>query len=133
MNEVPQMGTLASNRTLTSDGSSALQDPASPIQRGFREREVMQVLIYCVWILLQERGKYCLRINFCYNSFLQAVGQLGDANEVLNERAVAVMARMKYKLFFSSLCFSWEFNEQFCSGGSNRTKCRSRFGNWTFC
>ena len=34
MNEVPQMGTLASNRTLTSDGGSALQDPASPIQRG---------------------------------------------------------------------------------------------------
>jgi FKBP12-rapamycin complex-associated protein len=26
------------------------------------------------------------------------VGQLGDANEVLNERAVAVMARMKHKL-----------------------------------
>ena len=37
-------------------------------------------------------------MNFCYNCFLQAVGQLGDANEVLNERAVAVMARMKYKL-----------------------------------
>lgn len=29
---------------------------------------------------------------------LQAVGQLGDANEVLNERAVAVMERMKNKL-----------------------------------
>ena len=37
-------------------------------------------------------------MKFCYNCFLQAVGQLGDANEVLNERAVAVMARMKYKL-----------------------------------
>eukprot|EP00899_Mesostigma_viride_P025256 jgi/Mesvir1/5915/Mv00684-RA.1 len=29
---------------------------------------------------------------------LQAVGQLGDANEVLNERAVAVMRRMSHKL-----------------------------------
>ncbi|XP_006654171.1 serine/threonine-protein kinase TOR [Oryza brachyantha] len=29
---------------------------------------------------------------------LQAVNQLGDANEVLNERAVAVMARMSHKL-----------------------------------
>lgn len=29
---------------------------------------------------------------------LQAVGQLGDANEVLNERAVAVMTRMSNKL-----------------------------------
>lgn len=29
---------------------------------------------------------------------MQAVGQLGDANEVLNERAVAVMERMKNKL-----------------------------------
>ncbi|OIT05025.1 serinethreonine-protein kinase tor [Nicotiana attenuata] len=29
---------------------------------------------------------------------LQAVNQLGDANEVLNERAVAVMARMSNKL-----------------------------------
>lgn len=28
----------------------------------------------------------------------QAVGQLGDANEVLNERAVAVMERMSNKL-----------------------------------
>lgn len=31
-------------------------------------------------------------------SFMQAVNQLGDANEVLNERAVAVMARMSHKL-----------------------------------
>lgn len=30
--------------------------------------------------------------------FMQAVNQLGDANEVLNERAVAVMARMSDKL-----------------------------------
>lgn len=29
---------------------------------------------------------------------IQAVNQLGDANEVLNERAVAVMARMSHKL-----------------------------------
>jgi serine/threonine-protein kinase mTOR len=29
---------------------------------------------------------------------MQAVNQLGDANEVLNERAVAVMARMSHKL-----------------------------------
>ncbi|KAI3410670.1 Inositol-1 [Psidium guajava] len=29
---------------------------------------------------------------------LQAVNQLGDANEVLNERAVMVMARMSHKL-----------------------------------
>ena len=29
---------------------------------------------------------------------LAAVGQLGDANEVLNERAVAVMKRMSHKL-----------------------------------
>lgn len=29
---------------------------------------------------------------------MQAVNQLGDANEVLNERAVAVMARMSNKL-----------------------------------
>eukprot|EP00271_Cylindrocystis_brebissonii_P001741 TRINITY_DN12017_c1_g1_i1.p1 TRINITY_DN12017_c1_g1~~TRINITY_DN12017_c1_g1_i1.p1 ORF type:complete len:182 (+),score=41.26 TRINITY_DN12017_c1_g1_i1:60-548(+) len=41
----------------------------SPIQRGAREREL-----------------------------LQAVGQLGDANEMLNERAVAVMTRMGHKL-----------------------------------
>eukprot|EP00850_Spirogloea_muscicola_P011604 SM000072S21238 [mRNA] locus=s72:583526:601430:+ [translate_table: standard] len=41
----------------------------SPPQRGVREREL-----------------------------LQAVGQLGDANEVLNERAVAVMTRMSNKL-----------------------------------
>jgi FKBP12-rapamycin complex-associated protein len=52
MNEVPQMGTLASTRTLTTDGCSALQDPASPVQRGFREREVMQVWSIC-------SGFYC--------------------------------------------------------------------------
>lgn len=36
----------------------------------------------------------CLQFYF----FFQAVNQLGDANEVLNERAVAVMARMSNKL-----------------------------------
>lgn len=43
-------------------------------------------------------------------SFMQAVNQLGDANEVLNERAVAVMARMSHKLTgrdFSSGSISW--------------------------
>ena len=36
---------------------------------------------------------------FIYSTgFMQAVNQLGDANEVLNERAVVVMARMSNKL-----------------------------------
>lgn len=36
-------------------------------------------------------------LNFIWLS-MQAVNQLGDANEVLNERAVIVMARMSNKL-----------------------------------
>lgn len=69
MNEVPQMGGLANSRGLGSDGYGGASDRPSPLQRGIREREL-----------------------------LQAVGQLGDANEVLNERAVAVMGRMRNKL-----------------------------------
>ncbi|XP_024379368.1 serine/threonine-protein kinase TOR [Physcomitrium patens] len=52
----------------TEEGNRTSNIP-SPPQRGAREREL-----------------------------LQALGQLGDANEVLNERAVAVMARMSNKL-----------------------------------
>lgn len=62
MNEVPQMGTHASTRTLTTDGCSALQDPASPIQRGFREREVMQVWSIC-------SGFYCKDLILFHSTF----------------------------------------------------------------
>ncbi|XP_010315169.1 serine/threonine-protein kinase TOR isoform X1 [Solanum lycopersicum] len=70
-NEVPQMSTLASAHVppvVNSEDSSSDRELLQP-QRGAREREL-----------------------------LQAVNQLGDANEVLNERAVAVMARMSNKL-----------------------------------
>lgn len=70
MNEVPQMGSLATNRGLAGDAYGGSSDLPSPPQRGFSKREQV----------------------------LQAVGQLNDANEVLNERAVAVMTRMKNKL-----------------------------------
>nr|XP_016452140.1 PREDICTED: serine/threonine-protein kinase TOR-like [Nicotiana tabacum] len=70
-NEVPQMSTLASAHVppvTNSEESSSNRELLQP-QRGARERELLQV-----------------------------VNQLGDANEVLNERAVAVMARMSNKL-----------------------------------
>ncbi|GMH23702.1 hypothetical protein Nepgr_025545 [Nepenthes gracilis] len=68
-NEVPQMSTLANTHV-----ASVIDDEDSAINlhhppRGARERELFQ-----------------------------AVHQLGDANEVLNERAVIVMARMSNKL-----------------------------------
>lgn len=69
INEVPQMGSLSTIRGPANDAFGGSTELPSPPQRGVREREL-----------------------------LQAVGQLGDANEVLNERAVAVMARMKNKL-----------------------------------
>lgn len=70
-NEVPQMSALASAHApavVNSDESSQNRELLHP-PRGAREREL-----------------------------LQAVNQLGDANEVLNERAVVVMARMSNKL-----------------------------------
>ncbi|WJX59954.1 non-specific serine/threonine protein kinase [Trifolium repens] len=70
-NEVPQMSMLASNHVppvVTSEESGPNRELPHP-QRGVREREL-----------------------------LQAVNQLGDANGVLNERAVVVMARMSNKL-----------------------------------
>lgn len=70
-NEVPQMSTFASTHVApvaNSEESAPNRELAQP-QRGAREKEL-----------------------------LQAVNQLGDANEVLNERAVVVMARMSNKL-----------------------------------
>ncbi|KAH7665067.1 Non-specific serine/threonine protein kinase protein [Dioscorea alata] len=70
-NEVPQMtnfGTNLAHPVVNSDESAQNRELAHPL-RGAREREL-----------------------------LQAVNQLGDANEVLNERAVLVMARMSNKL-----------------------------------
>ncbi|KAL1355438.1 serine/threonine-protein kinase TOR isoform X1 [Arachis hypogaea] len=70
-NEVPQMSMLTSNHVppvVNAEESAPTRELAHP-QRGAREREL-----------------------------LQAVNQLGDANEVLNERAVVVMARMSNKL-----------------------------------
>ncbi|KAJ0795713.1 putative non-specific serine/threonine protein kinase [Helianthus annuus] len=69
-NEVTQMSTLATtNAQPAVTGEEAATNPLLQPQRGAREREL-----------------------------LQAVHQLGDANEVLNERAVVVMARMSNKL-----------------------------------
>ncbi|XP_057450319.1 serine/threonine-protein kinase TOR isoform X2 [Lotus japonicus] len=70
-NEVPQMSLLTSNLVtpVVNTEESAPDRELSHPQRGAREREL-----------------------------LQAVNQLGDANEVLNERAVVVMARMSNKL-----------------------------------
>ncbi|OIW11181.1 hypothetical protein TanjilG_22988 [Lupinus angustifolius] len=70
-NEVPQMSMLTSNHvTPAVNTEESAQNRELPYpQRGAREREL-----------------------------LQAVNQLGDANEVLNERAVVVMARMSNKL-----------------------------------
>ncbi|KAL2477398.1 Serine/threonine-protein kinase TOR [Forsythia ovata] len=70
-NEVPQMSTLASTHVppVVNGEESAPNGELLHPQRGAREREL-----------------------------LQAVNQLGDANEVLNERAVVVMARMSNKL-----------------------------------
>ncbi|XP_068316986.1 serine/threonine-protein kinase TOR-like [Pyrus communis] len=70
-NEVPQMSMLGNSNVTPVVGA---EEPAQhrelrQPQRGAREREL-----------------------------LQAVNQLGDANEVLNELAVVVMARMKSKL-----------------------------------
>lgn len=70
-NEVPQMSMFASTHAPTvvnAEDSAQSRELLQP-QRGAREREL-----------------------------LQAVNQLGDANEVLNERAVVVMARMSNKL-----------------------------------
>ncbi|KAL8097331.1 hypothetical protein AgCh_030462 [Apium graveolens] len=70
-NEVPQMSTPASAHVppvVKIDEPASGRELPQP-QRGAREREL-----------------------------LQAVHQLGDANEVLNERAVVVMARMSHKL-----------------------------------
>ncbi|KAK7308127.1 hypothetical protein VNO77_41724 [Canavalia gladiata] len=70
-NEVPQMSMLTSNHVppvVNAEESAPNRELPHP-QRGAREREL-----------------------------LQAVNQLGDANEVLNERAVVVMARMSNKL-----------------------------------
>ncbi|CAO2815870.1 unnamed protein product [Amaranthus hypochondriacus] len=72
-NEVPQISTLGSTHIAAGVGSeessTSNNNNLSHPQRGVREREL-----------------------------LQAVNQLGDANEVLNERAVMVMARMSNKL-----------------------------------
>ncbi|XP_020699146.1 serine/threonine-protein kinase TOR isoform X1 [Dendrobium catenatum] len=71
-NEVPQIPNLVSSHVLpvaNSDESAAPNRELPHPLRGAREREL-----------------------------LQAVNQLGDPNEVLNERAVAVMARMSNKL-----------------------------------
>ncbi|KAG0471250.1 hypothetical protein HPP92_015796 [Vanilla planifolia] len=70
-NEVPQMPNLGSSHVhpvVNSDDSAPNTELAQPL-RGAREKEL-----------------------------LQAVNQLGDPNDVLNERAVAVMARMSNKL-----------------------------------
>ncbi|KAG8650537.1 serine/threonine-protein kinase TOR isoform X2 [Manihot esculenta] len=70
-NEVPQMSTFANTHTsavVNAEESAASRELPQP-QRSAREREL-----------------------------LQAVNLLGDANEVLNERAVVVMARMSNKL-----------------------------------
>ncbi|XP_043711300.1 serine/threonine-protein kinase TOR [Telopea speciosissima] len=71
-NEVPQMANYASTHVqpvVNSEESATSREQLPQPQRGVREREL-----------------------------LQAVNQLGDANEVLNERAVVVMARMSNKL-----------------------------------
>ncbi|CAN0880168.1 Serine/threonine-protein kinase TOR [Linum grandiflorum] len=71
-NEVPQMSTAANSHApavVNSEESAPNKEQLPQPQRGAREREL-----------------------------LQAVNQLGDANEVLNERAVIVMARMSNKL-----------------------------------
>ncbi|XP_042061524.1 serine/threonine-protein kinase TOR-like [Salvia splendens] len=72
LNEVPQISTLTSSMhaqpAVNEEESISNREMLQP-QRGVREREL-----------------------------LQAVNQLGDANEVLNERAVVVMARMSNKL-----------------------------------
>ncbi|KAI8028412.1 Serine/threonine-protein kinase TOR [Camellia lanceoleosa] len=70
-NEVPQMSTIVSTHVpavVNSEETAPNRELLQP-QRGAREREI-----------------------------LQAVNQLGDANEVLNQRAVVVMARMSNKL-----------------------------------
>ncbi|KAM5549808.1 serine/threonine-protein kinase TOR [Rosa sericea] len=70
-NEVPQVAMLANSHVppvVEAEEPAPARELPQP-QRGAREREL-----------------------------LQAVNQLGDANEVLNERAVVVMARMSNKL-----------------------------------
>lgn len=70
-NEVPQMSVFSSTHVppvVNAEESAQNRELLQP-QRGAREREL-----------------------------LQAVNQLGDANEVLNERAIIVMARMSHKL-----------------------------------
>ncbi|PIN07839.1 DNA-dependent protein kinase [Handroanthus impetiginosus] len=70
-NEVPQMSTLTNTHTqaVVNGEETVPNTELLQPQRGVREREL-----------------------------LQAVNQLGDANEVLNERAIIVMARMSNKL-----------------------------------
>ncbi|KAJ4716092.1 Serine/threonine-protein kinase TOR [Melia azedarach] len=71
-NEVPQMSMFANTHApavVNTEESTQNRGELPQPQRGAREREL-----------------------------LQAVNQLGDANEVLNERAVVVMARMSHKL-----------------------------------
>ncbi|KAG6466858.1 hypothetical protein ZIOFF_075342 [Zingiber officinale] len=68
-NEVPQVSTYVNVQPVVNGDESTLNRELSQPLRGAREREL-----------------------------LQAVHQLGDANEVLNERAVVVMAKMSNKL-----------------------------------
>ncbi|XP_074572810.1 serine/threonine-protein kinase TOR [Curcuma longa] len=68
-NEVPQVSTYVNTQPVVNGDESTLNRELSQPLRGAREREL-----------------------------LQAVNQLGDANEVLNERAVVVMAKMSNKL-----------------------------------
>lgn len=64
-------------------------------QRGAREKELLQVYTKSLMLLTLVLAASDTQ---GFNCFMQAVHQLGDANEVLNERAVVVMARMSNKL-----------------------------------
>lgn len=87
-------GATASSIRPPTGGEQGGDEIPSPPGRVLRERELREVF----------------RSFRCFHKFvatcdlvimwlvMQAVGQLGDANEVLNERAVQVMDRMKHKL-----------------------------------
>lgn len=101
-NEVPQLALLGNNNPNAPADVEPEEEDEDPAdidlpqpQRSTREKEILQVsfenLLSFFFFL---KGAF---LNLILGLF-QAVNMLGDANEVLNERAVVVMARMSNKL-----------------------------------
>jgi FKBP12-rapamycin complex-associated protein len=103
-NEVPQLALLGNNNPNAPadvEPDEEDEDPADidlpQPQRSTREKEILQVSFENLIMFFSSQRGIFLYLNLIFGLF-QAVNMLGDANEVLNERAVVVMARMSHKL-----------------------------------